>query len=242
MKFLFLFAHPDDETVSCGATIKFLADAGHDVTVVSLTDGSSGEVMPEAEAALAKYGSLGALRRHEFQEACSFLGVSQAEILHFTDGEITNNQVWGKLTDACRETIDTYKPDVLITFDHSGWYFHLDHVGVSIATTLAAYQAEFPPAVFFHTLMQVQDSKWKYVFPSVLPITHQVNATTLKEFKIKALNLHASQSTATPQKWIQQRNPYYELYQLVFCQRNGQDLLKKLPLFSSVTTSVTASA
>ena len=43
LNFLFIFAHPDDETVACAGTILQLRAAGHLVTVVSVTDGGAGE-------------------------------------------------------------------------------------------------------------------------------------------------------------------------------------------------------
>jgi LmbE family N-acetylglucosaminyl deacetylase len=234
MKWLFIFAHPDDETVSCGGTIKKLAELGHEVILVSATDGSAGEVMKPAQEKLLEFGSLGALRRYEFQQVADFLGAQKARILDFADGEITNQMVWSSLTLAMGEVIEEYQPDALVTFDHTGWYFHLDHVGVSIATTLAAHQASSKPALFFHTHMKVENVKWSYVFPDKLPLTHQVNVDDIKQEILHALDLHQSQGTDPVRNWINQRQPYCEFFQLVFADERGRQLLAELPFFEAV--------
>ena len=41
MKVLVLAAHPDDETLGCGGTIKHLSDKGYKVEVLTFTDGVS---------------------------------------------------------------------------------------------------------------------------------------------------------------------------------------------------------
>jgi len=211
MRCLFIFAHPDDETVSCAITIKKLTEAGHEVTVVSVTDGGAGEVM-----------------------RCAFLGVKKLDILNFKDGEITNQEVWGKLSIACQEKIDEYQPDLLVTFDHTGWYFHLDHVAVSIATTLAANQAKHSPQIFFHTLMLVENTKWSYVFPKNLPVTHQVDSSQNREVKIEAMRLHASQDLDTVKRWVEERQPYFELFQLVSATSEGEKMLQNQSIFDKV--------
>ena len=45
---LFVHAHPDDETLSTGATIATLVDSGAHVTVLTCTRGELGVVIPES--------------------------------------------------------------------------------------------------------------------------------------------------------------------------------------------------
>ncbi len=231
MKYLFIFAHPDDETVACAGTLRRLAETGEDILVVTVTDGGAGEVSQHVQARLEKFASVGELRRQELDDALKFLGVQNYKVLHFQDGQITNEIVWGQLRSAVIDLIDSYKPDVVITFDHSGWYFHLDHGGVSIATTLAVQQAEFPPAVFFHVHFKVNQSRWSYVFPETQPITHRVNVTDLKEIKLKTLNFHDSQDFHTIKQQLMDPVDHFEAYQLVHSTPAGQQMLKNHSLF-----------
>lgn len=231
-KFLFIFAHPDDETVACGGTIKRLSEAGKDVRIVSVTNGGAGQVMPGAQSKLAHYLNVGALRKAEFESVCELLG-AEPKLLHFEDGQITNEIVWGQLLSTLIDEIDAYQPDVLVTFDHSGWYFHLDHVGVSIATTLAAKKAAAPPALFFHAHYRPVgvEKKWHYVFADTMPITHEVDVTAYKDVKLQAMDLHQSQELNIPRQHLKDSQKYTETFQLIFSDQNGEKWLNNQDLF-----------
>ncbi len=234
MTYLFVFAHPDDETVACAGTIKQLIDHGDEVILVSVTDGSAGEVHMRTQAQFEELGSVGELRRYELKQVSQLLHVKKLHILDFTDGQITNEVVWGKLKEAIIDLLEKYRPQVVITFDHSGWYFHLDHVGVSIATTLAVQEGSFQPDAFFLSYMQVKGTKWKYIYPKTLPVTHKVNATPQKELKLSALSLHASQNTETIRQKVQTEDTHEELYQLAIASPKGKKIFAHHPIFQRV--------
>lgn len=139
--------------------------------------------------------------------------------------------VWGQLRSSIIDVIDSYKPDVLVTFDHSGWYFHLDHVGVSIATTLAVQQAEFPPQLFFLSHFRVNQTKWKYIYSDQMPFTHAVDVTDLKPLKLKALDLHESQNLHEPRRQVTSEEKHYEYYQLAHASEEGLKLLEQNSIF-----------
>lgn len=233
-KYLFIFAHPDDETVACAGTLHKLVQAGEDVMVVSVTDGGAGQVHERAHARLAEFPSVNALRRVELSDALELLGVKNSQVLHFQDGQITNEVVWGELRSTLIDVIDSYKPDVVVTFDHSGWYFHLDHVGTSIATTWAVQEAKFPPAVFFLSHFRVQNTKWKYVYSEKMPITHVVDVSDVKALKLAALEKHQSQNLEEPKRQLTSDPKSEELYQLVSVTPAGKTLLKDLGIFQQL--------
>jgi N-acetyl-1-D-myo-inositol-2-amino-2-deoxy-alpha-D-glucopyranoside deacetylase len=64
-RLLLVHAHPDDETITNGATMARYAAEGVAITLVTCTRGERGEVIPPALAALASspdsHGSLGSL-------------------------------------------------------------------------------------------------------------------------------------------------------------------------------------
>ncbi len=228
MTFLFVFAHPDDETVACAGTIHKLIQSGHEVVVVSVTNGSAGQASQAVQKRLlSKYaGDLGALREAEFHKVCKHLGVYQSQLLQFVDGQITNEDVWGKLTTEIISLIDHHHPEVIITFDHSGWYYHLDHVGVSIATTLAFHQTKSPRLLLFSNF-QPQQNRWQYVFPDPTLSTHQVVVEDV-EHKLKALQIHESQDLEIVKRHILSQSPHVENYQLVFTREKHEDILKMI--------------
>jgi len=80
-RFLFIGAHPDDCDLKAGGTAALLAEAGHRVKFVSLTDGSAGHHEMEGEALVQR-------RRAEAEEAASRLGLDAYDVLDHTDGEL----------------------------------------------------------------------------------------------------------------------------------------------------------
>lgn len=232
MTYLFVFAHPDDETVACAGTIKQLTSQGETVHIVSATAGAAGEVMEAAKEKVKLKGSLSAVRQDEYRAVGKHLGVASEKILEFEDGEITNKIVWTKLQDDIVEEINTLKPDVVITFDHTGWYYHLDHVGVSIATTLAYQESEHRPQALLFSHFQPGGTKWRYVFRPA-PATHQVKVQD-KDHKLTTLDLHQSQDLTRPRDFITENNDHYELYELAMADERGKKLFNKHKLFQKI--------
>src|SRR4051812_34060218 len=76
-RLLFVHAHPDDETLTTGATIAHYASRGADVRVVTCTLGEEGEVIGDRWALLAADagGQLGGYRIGELTSALTALGV-----------------------------------------------------------------------------------------------------------------------------------------------------------------------
>lgn len=233
MKYLFVFAHPDDETVACAGTIRSLVENGDEVILILATSGDAGEVMEPAQKQLKKLGSVEKLRRKELESVTKHLGVKDCIILDHRDGQITNLSVWGKLKEDIIAQIELHKPDVLITFDHTGWYYHLDHVGTSIATTLAYQQSIHRPQalLFSHYQPSGMNEKWKYIFrPS--PITHQVIIKDISH-KLAAINKHTSQNLGTPREYLQNQKPAAEFYELAMASDDGAKLFFKHPVFNA---------
>lgn len=72
----FVHAHPDDETIATGALIAHLVDDGRDVTLLTVSRGEMGEVVPGPLSHLAGTEELVQVREAELAEALSRLGVS----------------------------------------------------------------------------------------------------------------------------------------------------------------------
>jgi N-acetyl-1-D-myo-inositol-2-amino-2-deoxy-alpha-D-glucopyranoside deacetylase len=79
---LFVHAHPDDETISTGATIATLVDRGAEVIVLTCTRGERGEVIPDDLHHLAgSLDELGNVREGELAAALAVLGVEDHRML-----------------------------------------------------------------------------------------------------------------------------------------------------------------
>lgn len=75
-RYLFVHAHPDDETLASGALLVALGSAGHECFVVTATRGERGEVVPGPFSQLAGTPGLTTIREGELAAAVAALGVA----------------------------------------------------------------------------------------------------------------------------------------------------------------------
>src|ERR1700739_4094819 len=162
-RLLFVHAHPDDESLSNGATIAHYTALGAQVRVVTCTLGEEGEVIGDrwAELAVDRADQLGGYRIAELTIALHALGISAPIYLggagrwrgsgmrgspkrrrqRFIDAD--EREAVGALVAIIREL----RPHVVVTYDPNGGYGHPDHVhthAVTTAAVAAAANEEYP--------------------------------------------------------------------------------------------------
>jgi N-acetyl-1-D-myo-inositol-2-amino-2-deoxy-alpha-D-glucopyranoside deacetylase len=174
---LFVHAHPDDETLTCGITMAHHAALGDEVHVLTCTLGEEGEVVPEELAYLqgAEGDPLGPFRLAEVREAMRRLGVRHTVLgadpaagvqSRFRDSGMVGmpsaqhprafaaadvEEAGALVADFIRQL----GPDVVVTYDPTGGYLHPDHMQTSRVTMAGLRQldeADRPEFVFhIHT-------------------------------------------------------------------------------------------
>ena len=160
---LLVHAHPDDETIGCGATMAKYANEGAAVTLVTCTLGEEGEILVSELAHLGvdQLDTLGHHREDELRDAMAALGVQDWRLLggahKYRDsgmlGTPSNNRegcFWqADLLAAALDLVPVIRadrPQVLITYDDFGGYGHPDHVK---AHRTAMYAAQLAAARTF---------------------------------------------------------------------------------------------
>jgi N-acetyl-1-D-myo-inositol-2-amino-2-deoxy-alpha-D-glucopyranoside deacetylase len=152
-RLLFVHAHPDDETLTTGATIAHYAARGADVRVVTCTLGEEGEVIGSQWAQLAVDGAdqLGGYRIGELTSALRELGVDRPRYLggagHWRDSGMEGSPARHRqrfadadMDEAVSELVAVlrdFRPHVVVTYDPNGGYGHPDHVQAHRVTTAA---------------------------------------------------------------------------------------------------------
>lgn len=145
-RLLAVLAHPDDESFGPGGTLAKYAAQGVEVHIAICTDGAAGSVTEEFETSR---GQLAEIRREELEAAVAILG-GRLHMLGFRDsgyiGDPANNDPQafmnidgGQATWRVVQLIRTIRPQVVITHDETGGYFHPDHIKAH-EITLAAFQ------------------------------------------------------------------------------------------------------
>ena len=161
-RLLFVHAHPDDETLTTGATIAHYVARGATVHVVTCTLGEEGEVIGDRYAKLAVDAAdqLGGYRIGELTAALRALGVAEPLFLggagRWRDSGMdgTPPRHWQRFVDANMDEavgelvaiILQLRPHVVVTYDAKGGYGHPDHIHaheVTMAAVAAAGTNEF---------------------------------------------------------------------------------------------------
>jgi N-acetyl-1-D-myo-inositol-2-amino-2-deoxy-alpha-D-glucopyranoside deacetylase len=141
---LAVFAHPDDESLAAGGLLAWCAASGARVSILCLSRGEAG---PGSDG-----DGLGAIRTRELESAASALGIETVQVRDHADGMLP----WlpaGLLAGDVRATLAEQRPDVVVTFDEDGLYWHPDHIATHQATRDAvASLGASAPALFYVTM------------------------------------------------------------------------------------------
>lgn len=213
---LFVHAHPDDETLSTGATMATLVDSGAVVTVLTCTRGELGEVIPESLKHLTG-AALGEYRLGELDAALEVLGVTDhrvlgeanarwegraprryldsgmqwgaagAEPLDSPDGLSLSAAEEGEVAADIAAVILAVEPDVVVSYAADGGYGHPDHIRAHEASRTAAEVLAVP--------FYVVDSDGARRGPVV------VDPTPVIDRKRRALEAFATQVTVTGEQY-----------------------------------------
>lgn len=169
-RLLFVHAHPDDETLTTGATIAHYAALGAQVQVVTCTLGEEGEVIGEQWAQLAadRADQLGGYRIGELTAALGALGVDCPRFLGgpgcWRDSGMTGTQPryqrrrfidgnFAEQADALAAVIAELRPHIVVTYDPNGGYGHPDHVLAHRVTTAAVEASEWAVPKLYWSVM-----------------------------------------------------------------------------------------
>lgn len=142
---LVLHAHPDDEAIFTGITIRRLADAGARVVLVTATLGELGEVL----VPLGPGETTGQRRLAELEHAAELLGVARLAVLGWRDSglpgmadnvhpdalAVADQQ---RIARRLAELVDEERAEAVLHYDAHGIYGHPDHVAVNRIGAAAA--------------------------------------------------------------------------------------------------------
>jgi LmbE family N-acetylglucosaminyl deacetylase len=124
---LVIFPHADDEAVTCAGFLHRLSRHGYAITLVLLTKGERGTPSGTCDAGLKE------ARMREARRVASLLGLTHCIQEDFGDGTLIEKK--RELLAFLGQTITRERPDLLITYDLSGLYGHVDHIACAEVLT-----------------------------------------------------------------------------------------------------------
>lgn len=149
---LVLHAHPDDEAIFTGATIRRLADRGARVVLVTATAGEMGTARTPVD-------DVGAVRLAELERAAEHLGVARVVLLGRRDSGLPGWPSTGHPRALLRADLaglgrtlarlaERERAEAVVTYDADGIYGHPDHVAVHL---LGRHAAELAGVTLYET-------------------------------------------------------------------------------------------
>ena len=194
-KLLAVFAHPDDEAFGPGGTLAKYAKEGVEIHLLCATRGERGQWSDESK----KEKKIYQVREKELLRSAEILGIKKVEFLDFIDGYL-GNAIYHELAKKIIEKINSFKPQVLLTFDRLGISGHLDHIAVSMITTYSFLKTTIPSKLYYlcyaQKLYDRKLTKYFIYFPEGYrddEITTRIDYSKYWEIKKSAMMEHKSQ-------------------------------------------------
>jgi N-acetyl-1-D-myo-inositol-2-amino-2-deoxy-alpha-D-glucopyranoside deacetylase len=170
-RLLFVHAHPDDETLTCGIAMAHHVARGDEVHVLTCTLGEEGEVIPAGLAHLEGHpeDALAPHRLAELTEALRRLGATMhvlgadgERLSRYRDSGMAGSPAAARPEAFAAADLDEagalvaavlrdVRPDVVVTYDEHGGYGHPDHIQTHRVTRRALQAlapAELPECTY----------------------------------------------------------------------------------------------
>jgi LmbE family N-acetylglucosaminyl deacetylase len=141
LRLMCILAHPDDESLGMGGILARYAAEGVATFLVTATRGERG--WQGEAAAYPGPAALGRMREAELRAAADVLGLQEVVLLDYLDGDLDRAdpaEAIGQIVAHVRRV----RPDVVVTFDPTGYYGHPDHIAISQFTTAAIVASADP--------------------------------------------------------------------------------------------------
>lgn len=206
-KYLFIFAHPDDEVYSCGLMHR-LIEAGSLVSVAYVTSGDSGGNPSQRES--------------ELQNSMDAIGINPANIhlLRFTEIDVIEKL--DIITETVKEVVDHVAPNCVVGMDYEGG--HEVHDSASFVTSRALLGSDVSQYVFpaYHT---INGQRQAGLF---LPGREATDVVKLKreevDVKIRVLGAHCSQI----RHFLHLQRQSHEYFQRLFNREVYREVVKPI--------------
>lgn len=184
LKVVCVGGHPDDPETGCGGTLAKFSKAGHEVTIIYLTNGDAGiKGKSHQEAA--------AVRTEEARKACKVLNAKPVFAGQVDGSSVVDNVWYSKI----QKMIEAENPDIVFT--HWPIDSHKDHLAASIMTQKAHIEMGQKFQLYFFEVYT--GSQTRNFHP-----TDYVDITETQEQKRKAVFCHTSQGFVS--------DAYYQRY------------------------------
>jgi LmbE family N-acetylglucosaminyl deacetylase len=189
---LYVFAHPDDETFTCGGTIAKFASSGKTRQVLYCA--THGEAGKTGNPPVCAPFELASTRAQELERAAHILGINELILRDFGDGKLQEHPLEVLVQDIFN-ILEQERPDLVITFPPSGISGHSDHKVIQQATLEAVRKTSFPTKLYYIVIPEsiVHFSKRSVHTVPDEYVSMKIDVTAYRKQIAEALKQHRTQ-------------------------------------------------
>jgi LmbE family N-acetylglucosaminyl deacetylase len=229
-KIVCVFAHPDDEAITTGGTLRMLVDKGHEVYYICAT---RGEASTAYDREYVKFEDIPEYRTRELKEAVKILGGKELVFMDYLDGTLPDVDA-DEAVNVLVNKFNEVEPDIVITFEKNGISHHKDHKVVHQWVMDAVRSSDLKSEIKKIYLTTIDSSYGRLKNGLVMghspeQITAKVDISSVVNVKTKAILAHRTQLRSLEKNGLVvdgklARNHKYEYFILVDKDGNKIDV------------------
>ena len=190
-KVLVFAAHPDDELLGLGGTVRRLANEGKEVRAVIMAEGLTSRADKRSDADMSELINLQA----DAKKAAKIVGYKSVDFCGLPDNRMDGMELLDVIK-LVNKYIEKYHPDTIFTHHHGD--LNIDHRITCEAVLTACRPVRDNKVKRIYAFETPSSTEWNYTYvePFVPNVYFDVS-NTLEE-KIKGMACYRSESTAFP--------------------------------------------
>lgn len=188
---LVVAAHPDDELLGVGGTVRRLADEGKTVRAVIMAEGLTSRADKREDADLNKLKELQA----DARKAANIVGYSSIDFCGFPDNRMDSVDLLD-VVKVVSQYVEKYRPDTIFTHHHGD--LNIDHRLTCEAVLTACRPVGKYGVKRIYAFETPSSSEWNYTYlePFMPNVFFDVSCTV--ETKVNGMSCYKSESAVYP--------------------------------------------
>lgn len=190
-RILVVAAHPDDELLGLGGTIRRLADSGKEIHAVILAEGITSRANKRDEADRTELDML----KEDAKKAADIVGYQSIDFHDFPDNRMDSVDLLD-IIKVVSGFVEKYNPDTIFTHHHGD--LNIDHRRTCEAVLTACRPTEGNGVKRIYAFETPSSTEWNYTYNEPFCPNVYFDVTDTFEAKIKGMACYRSESTSYP--------------------------------------------
>lgn len=190
-KVLVIAAHPDDELLGVGGTIRKLADQGIICRAVIIGEGITSRSNARSEADAQDLVNL----KEDARKAANIVGYETIDFCELPDNRLDGMDLLDVIK-VVGKYVDEYKPDTIFTHHHGD--LNIDHRIVCEAVITACRPVGDYEVERIYAFETPSSTEWNYTYTNPFTPNLYIDVTETLEAKVEGMECYRSESTEFP--------------------------------------------